>query len=155
MKHLRRFSESLKYNWKFYEDDFYELKDFCETTLAYLLDEDFHIEYVGKFGIRIIPISDNNFITVQLYGPLVKESDDTALIGSRYSTWYWNDVKDYYIPLIQLLKSRYRLSEYISFRIQTGRLETYLKSYTLEQVVNDKIELDKPIFSISVEVKKL
>jgi len=39
MKHLRKFNEKLS-------DDFIsELKEFCETHLAYLLDEDFSIGY--------------------------------------------------------------------------------------------------------------
>lgn len=38
MKHLKRFNESLS------EDDFNELKEFCESCLAYLLDEGLEIE---------------------------------------------------------------------------------------------------------------
>lgn len=39
MRHLRKFNEKLSDNF------ISELKEFCETHLAYLLDEDFSIGY--------------------------------------------------------------------------------------------------------------
>ena len=42
MKHLKRFNESLNDN----EVD--ELRDFCETSLAYLLDEGYQVD-INKY----------------------------------------------------------------------------------------------------------
>lgn len=78
MKHIKRFNENNN------EDD---LKDFCETHLAYLLD-DYNFELVvddytqnGKYRAQIRLENGKGF--------------------------YWDDIKDYFIPfLIQLDKIR-------------------------------------------------
>jgi hypothetical protein len=82
MKHLRRFNESLKD----------ELQDFCETNLAYLIDEGFRI-YVWKFEgddfhqIMIGVISNNGYSNNRL----------------------WLDMKNHVLPFLHFLFKDYEL----------------------------------------------
>jgi hypothetical protein len=76
MKHLRRFDESLKD----------ELLDFCETYLAYLIDE--------GFKVRIF------------------EGDDfhQIMIGtSEQANFLWSEVKDQVLPFLHFLFKDYEL----------------------------------------------
>jgi hypothetical protein len=78
MKHLRRFDESLKD----------ELQDFCETYLAYLIDEDFKIR-ISKF-----------------------EGDDyhQIMLGtSEPRNFLWSEVKDQVLPFLHFLFKDYEL----------------------------------------------
>ena len=149
MRYIKPFNESIN------PDEFEELKDFCETALINLIDrdttnDDCIIEYTVIGGIRINPSIINNSISIVLFGPL---SDDN---GERLSNWCWNDVKDSYIPFIQLLKRRYKLAtNYIDFKFRTtrSRYEMSDKSFRIEDVINDRIDLDKSnLFSISVKI---
>ena len=87
MKHIKSFNESN-------EED---LKDFCETHLAYLLD-------------------DSNFeLTVDSYAGIA----DILIKLQNNEGFKWNDIKDYFIPfLIQLNKIR---------RIDTHKLYIQVK----------------------------
>ncbi len=82
MKHLRKFNESLKE----------ELLDFCETNLAYLLDDGFRI-YVSKFEgddfhqIMIGVISNNGYSNNRL----------------------WLDMKNHVLPFLHFLFKDYEL----------------------------------------------
>lgn len=78
MKHLRSFNESLKE----------ELQDFCETYLAYLIDEDFKIR-ISKF-----------------------DGDDyhQIMIGtSEQANFLWSEVKDQVLPFLHFLFKDYEL----------------------------------------------
>jgi hypothetical protein len=155
MRYIKPFNESIN------PDEFEELKDFCETSLINLIDrdttnDDCIIEYTVIGGIRINPSIINNSINIVLFGPL---SDDNGLGDTGYerlSNWCWNDVKDSYIPFIQLLKRRYKLAtNYIDFKFRTtrSRYEMSDKSFRIEDVINDRIDLDKSnLFSISVKI---
>lgn len=82
MKHLRSFNESLKE----------ELLDFCETNLAYLVDDGFRI-YVSKFEgddfhqIMIGVISNNGYANNRL----------------------WLDMKNHILPFLHFLFKDYEL----------------------------------------------
>jgi hypothetical protein len=78
MKHLRRFNESLKQ----------ELKDFCDTHLAYLIDEGFRVA-ISKF-----------------------EGDDyhQIMIGTpEASNSLWSQMKDHILPFLHFLFKDYEL----------------------------------------------
>jgi len=78
MKHLRRFDESLKD----------ELQDFCDTNLAYLIDEGFRVR-ISKF-----------------------EGDDyhQILIGTpESSNSLWSQMKDQVLPFLHFLLKDYEL----------------------------------------------
>ena len=77
MKHLRRFNESLKQ----------ELQDFCETNLAYLIDEGFKVR-ISKF-----------------------EGDDfhQIMIGYGINNRLWLQMKDHILPFLHFLFKDYEL----------------------------------------------
>lgn len=129
MKHLKRFNEGLT------DDEVEELKDFCESSLAYLLDDgyDVYIQREWNVGFHVV---------FGLPGP-----ED-----SEY--FYWNDIKDYYIPFLQLLSKRYKLGTY-SVNGKSGNV--FFNSdnsayYTVEQVINDENDTIENIWGINIKV---
>jgi hypothetical protein len=78
MKHLRRFNESLKV----------ELQDFCDTHLAYLIDE--------GFKVRISKFEGDDFHQIMIGTP---ESSNSL----------WSQMKDYILPFLHFLFKDYEL----------------------------------------------
>ena len=134
MKHIKPFNEN--------KDNFEEeLKDFCETSLAYLLDEGYDISVTLRDEVRL---SDKHIlVTLGLKGQEPKP----------WELYYWNDVKDYYIPFLQMLVRRYELlaypTGYLAFNTKRGVF--YLP---LEQVINDEVSqvFDCPMWGINIRI---
>ena len=145
MKHLRRYNESI---------DKDELKDFVESCLAYLLDEGFHV-----------------FI------PRQSDDDTTAIwLGLNYrmnavKSFTWDDIKDYYIPLLKLLSNRYQIigfgepsrgredsTSQVRFRLHQGYNDDAFRDFPLYSVVNDTLfgsYSDKQsIYSVGIIIKE-
>jgi hypothetical protein len=126
MKHLKKFNESLQ------PDEVTELKDFCETSLAYLLDDGYNVslsirEYPEKQHSR--HIFAMSIVSLGLKGDM------------GYRLFDWNDVKDYYIPFLQMLQRRYELlsyndegASYLQFNTELG-----FRYLSLDQVINDRV----------------
>lgn len=92
MKHLKRFNEGI---------DQYELKDFCETYLAYLLDNGFELKFDEP------DYYDNN---VNIW--LQKKGDIEVVSNSgiyRSVTFEWNEVKNIFIPFLVMLSKNYKM----------------------------------------------
>jgi len=125
MRFLKRFNEDLQ------PDEVEELKDFCNSSLAYLLDEGYEIdvyEDTWRKDIRVFKINLN----------LPRQEE--------YDLFYWNDVKNYYIPFLQMLERRYELDNF-SGNGQVGEVffntddsHNGFKFYKLEQVIKDNVE---------------
>ena len=124
MIYLKGFNESLSSSQKD------ELKDFCETSLAYLIDEGFEVRLITDFSDTTVRVS------------LLKPID------GRVSRFNWNEVKDYYIPFLQLLSRRYDFdTEYIresggkrpivEFQITAGHFQCRNLNIKLSDVIND------------------
>ena len=112
MKYLRRIFERLT------DDEYYELKEECETYLAYLLDdEDFIIElnYSGLSWSLDIDIRKS------------KSADDDQFL--------WNDIKEQVIPLIELFRKDY-------FKYELENVVLYYADGTKREIENDE-DLDK------------
>ena len=143
MKHLKRFNESLR---DVSEDDYLELKDFCESSLAYLLD-DYNYELI---------------VRRRTYGDPAK-SDVVVSIGPIRSveSMQWSDMSDYVIPFLTLLDRRYVLDfqghggplrkpdQNIQIKIK-GKETGY---YTVEDIIEEKVSLEGEIFQIGTLVK--
>ena len=84
MKHLRRFDESLKE----------ELLDFCETSLAYLLDNGFKVA-ISKF-------EGDDFHQI-----MIGYSTDGSGYGSNNRLWL--EMKDHVLPFLHFLFKDYEL----------------------------------------------
>jgi hypothetical protein len=105
MKHLKPFNESKE---NFVE----ELKDFCETNLAYLLDEG------GKVEVHTF------------------ESDTLLQINITNSTW--SNIKDHMIPFLTRLKNNYQIEERPSSGFKYGvQLKAAIWDYPGKKFYND------------------
>jgi hypothetical protein len=147
MKHLRSFNESI---------DKDELKDFVESCLAYLLDEGFHV---------FIPRG-------------LSEDGTTAIwlaISNQYSanstSFAWDDIKDYYIPLLKLLSNRHDIigfgepsrgredsTSQVRFRLNREYSNDAFRDFPLYTVVNDTLfgsySYEPSLYSVGIMIKE-
>jgi hypothetical protein len=139
MIYLKRYNESFRAPSSFRE----EIQEFCENCLAYLIDDDFSIE-TNLYGLDPVSVS---FVLIRRFSGEVE-----PILFS------WGDVKDYYIPFLQMLQRKYNLintskspsilNSEVQVVIRTG--STSLDDsvyYTLYEVLEDKINpYDKILF---------
>jgi hypothetical protein len=159
MKHLRKFNEGLSSN------EYDELKEFSESCLAYLLDEDFELELVDRYGREPNDPSydeDTEYFWIDLYGPW----GDPDRYGDQTKAGFsWDQIKDYYIPFLKLISARYVLvddersykGDLVYFKISEGAdLDVAFKEFKLDDVIDDKITLASALsISIKVSSKKI
>ena len=116
MKYLKLFKESFTGN------SVEELKDFCETHLAYLIDD--------GFKVKVYKNTDNYCVLI-----IYKIKSYADNINRAYDTTYkfsWNSVKDYFIPFFNQLDKNY---------------EVYLEPYNgIRNVDLPKLKNNKVIF---------
>jgi hypothetical protein len=147
MRHLKRFStmyslceqsnESLD---KVFKE---ELKDFCESSLAYLLDDAAQLEVSDWKDWDEWKVSNDCKITI-LINP-----------GKR-----WDEIKDQIIPFLTRLRKKYQISEFNGIKRGTktdiyvysyapynnvSGIKSYnpLVEYEVKNLINDQISLDK------------
>ena len=133
MKYLKRFNESN------ISEGIEEVKDFCENTLAYLIDEGLEVnvqEYTSGFQNIEQPL----LISISLGEPK-----------------HWSEISDHMIPFLTLLKRKYTIvtskaynNERTKMIDQQIRFYLYLGksgcggysnlSFTLDQVINNKTD---------------
>jgi hypothetical protein len=138
MRYIKPFNET--------KDNFEEeLRDFCETSLAYLLDEGYDIQVSLRDKVKF-PDKQHLLVTLGL-----KAKENTWL--QDYDLFSWNDVKDYYIPFIQMLVRRYELLDYPAgdFAFNTERGIFYVP---LEYIINDQVSqvFDCRIWGINLKI---
>lgn len=148
MRYLKNFNEGAS----FLPEDLNELQYFCETYLAYLIDE--------GFGIRVRHGSRKDRARVEFYK------------GELHFpiAFNWDDVKDHYIPFYQMLSKEYEISTTPSRISDSGEVEykecsvkfeyrrparqlweTEAKWFTEQEIINDKVgDLGKYIGVISI-----
>ena len=114
MKYLKRIFESLT------EDEIIELREECETYLAYLLDEDFIIE-VSRIRNRI------RLMDIDIDIRKSESADDDQFL--------WDDVKDHVIPLIELFRKGH-------FKYELENVILYFADGSKSEIRNDE-DLDK------------
>lgn len=128
MKHLKRFNESV--------DMEAELKSFTEDCLAYLMDEGLNVEVEKSVEIHAFR----------------QEGYDISLFNSTRE-FTWNQIKDYYIPFIQLLSNRYEIINMTGdYTVKIGANYSGYYYYTYEDIVNDRVGVTR-FNSIMVRVK--
>ena len=153
MRYLKNFNEGAS----FLPEDLNELQYFCETYLAYLIDE--------GFGIRVRHGSRKDRARVEFYK------------GELHFpiAFNWDDVKDHYIPFYQMLSKEYEISTIPDRSLVSGTptngdyevrtcsvkfeyrrparqlWETEAKWFTEQEIINDKVgDLGKYIGVISI-----
>jgi len=139
MRYIKKFNESNI-------DTLDELKDFCESNLAFLLDEEYSTIYnYTENGM-------NPIYSVQI----VSRNINNAL--------YWNDMKDYIIPFLERLSKNYTLHSLVndSHQIYIGIKyieqsisvpQIILREYSYNNIINDKVNIDDKIHSMIIKVK--
>lgn len=157
MIHLRRFNEKLS-------DDFIsELKEFCETHLAYLLDEDFSI------GYRVLNNSGRNDIHVPYIEIVIRS---TKINPNSYNKlpFRWDEVSNHIIPFIHFLNIKYCITQKTSYYgtgivcIETPARDKIKKTtfdvekpnnlhnLSLSDIQNDNIQQDTEIKYIEITI---
>lgn len=124
MKHLKRFNENINE---------YDLKDYCETHLAYLMDE----------GLEVRIDNDRSDLFVTLY-----------LYQSNGHGRPWSEIKDQIIPFLYRLNKVYEINsledgsnKFIVVQVSQGNYskELYLSYDELENLPEEKI-VEKIVF---------
>jgi hypothetical protein len=166
MIHLRRFNEKLS-------DDFIsELKEFCETHLAYLLDKDFSI------GYRVLNNSGRNDIiwrrknlepSIEIVIRSTKERDIFGVMRDLIP-FSWEEVSNHIIPFIHFLNIKYCITQKTSYygtgivcietptpdkiKKTTFDVEKYnnLHNLSLSDIKNDNIQPDTKIKYIEITI---
>jgi hypothetical protein len=120
-----------------------EIEDFCDTHLAYLTDENFRIDYEEFYGGNVTNVKINH------------EWRDTD--GFDFN---WNEVKDRFIPFLQMLSKQYRLHNFHFednkckrtdvIKFYSDRGSTYY--YTFQDIISDLVSIDYDLFSITIKV---
>ena len=136
MKYLKRIFESLT------EDEIIELREECETYLAYLLDEDFIIEMMPDQAHRI------RLMDMDIDIRKSESADDDQFL--------WDDVKDHVIPLIELFRKghfKYKLEKVILYFADGSKSDycgpTEIRNY--EDL--DKIEESEELICLTIQIK--
>ena len=90
MRYLKRFNESQEELTLQRE----ELRDFCETYLAYLLDEGFELKIYGgaELSSGVTPFQ-------------------VSLVKQDHSIFSWQDIINQFLPFLKFLKDNYNLEK--------------------------------------------
>ena len=147
MRYLKKFFESFDEN---------VLQDFCETHLAYLLDDGYELYIGDERGKKTISITIPS---------------DVSNEDGEYDTgeFEWNNVKDHYITFLTHLNNKYNIVPYFDegwfTRSEDDVVEFFTNSvkpgeeqfrhyYSVQEVLDDKpSELDSYLYEITVKVQ--
>jgi hypothetical protein len=149
MRYLKKFFESFDEN---------VLQDFCETHLAYLLDEGYELYIGDERGKKTISITIPSDV-----------SDEDG----EYDTgeFEWNNIKDHFIPFLTHLNNKYKVVPYFDqgwfarderdvvefFTNSAGSKpgeDQYRHYYSVQEVLDDKpSELNCYLYEITVKIK--
>ena len=146
MKYLRRIFEEVNQN------EYEQLKDFCEMYLAYLLDEgDWKIDIAMRTSV---------YPNTGYYDCMLWRRYETNADGSHsYPNTTWDDVSDYFIPFFKVLIDNYELIPSVSRSMKTGELVDNLVEFSganvpKEKILGNLIPGNQPARKISFKVKR-
>jgi hypothetical protein len=124
MRYLKKFNESV---------DQYELKEFCEINLAYLLDQGFEV---------LVTLLNTNDYSVEIRK---YDLDDY---------WFkWDQVKDYIIPFLIHLRNEYKIRISPSEREET--MQFFIKTEKAFSISHGIVSGDRQHRHISISVNKV
>lgn len=137
MKHLRKFNESLNKE---------ELQDFCDTYLAYLLDD--------GYSIVASEIGFGEYVLVLRNGKRL----DNVPIDSPELLFPWEEVNDQFIPFLHMLSKQYTIIgiEFWSLnkKFDRGTERPFIKyDYSLSMVLEDRVSLEE-VVQINIHLKQ-
>ena len=143
MKYLKSFNEK-----KNYQEIFNDIIKLCEESLVYLLDDPLY---------KLDYFSVQNTLSIEF----LKKSP-SSIVNQGFS---WDDIKNDYIPLIEMLNSKYKIYEFerngkkVSVSIDYFKesmerdgselpkkvFRKKFKDYTLEEILNDMVDIENLI----------
>ena len=134
MKHIRKFNESL---------DIFEMQEFCNDNLAYLIDDGFSIEPIFATSYHV-PLADA-YTTFGIY----KE------VNGNYNVFNWYDVRDDIIPFMSILSKKYIVFD-IKFRYKVSTEDgTWITDSKVLSIISlDRIE-DIKIIGVVFNIKNI
>ena len=138
MRYLKLFKESVSTS---------ELKSYCDNYLSYLYD-DGYVVTLARYD-KIYYGSDDFYFRMSV------RRDRDFYKTKRSEEFYWNDVKDQFIPFLYQLNKDYKLDDLIDSGNQIRFWNYDHKSYTdymYEEILNDKVR-NKKIVEIVFHVK--
>ena len=147
MKHLKKFSaihSLLEQSNEGLNKE--ELQDFCDTYLAYLLDEGYSIEAseIG-FGEYVLVLRNENRPT-------------DVPIDSPELLFTWEEVKDQFIPFLHMLSKQYTITRSIKFWVLNKKFDRGTErpfidyDYNLPMVLEDRVSLEE-VVQINIYLK--
>jgi hypothetical protein len=146
MKYLRRIFEEVNQN------EYEQLKDFCEMYLAYLLDDgDWKIDIAMRTSV---------YPNTGYYDCMLWRRYETNADGSHsYPNTTWDDVSDYFIPFFKVLIDNYELIPSVARSMKTGELVDNLVEFSganvpKEKILNDLIPGNQLARKIIFKVKR-
>jgi len=126
MKHLKKFNESLNKE---------ELQDFCDTYLAYLLDDDYTCDVETGYEWSHTTEKITSKLVTKII--LLKYKNNS----SKTEKFLWDNVKDHFISFIHLLSKDYNIDnfDFMWVGLEKGSNIPVLKSTkrSLQQVLDD------------------
>jgi hypothetical protein len=144
MKYIRKFNESITT----------DIQEFCNNNLAYLIDDGYRIIY------RSTGFSEEYWTMGSINDNIDYTSVNITKVDSRMSNFTWHDVRDEFIPFINILSRNYTISS-IKFKYnitRNGRMKSKSivasKHVKLSDIINDRIE-DMSIVGIDFNVKNI
>ena len=134
MKHLKKFNEKATEN---YGEFAKEIRDFCETNLAYLLDDYKFQLKVGTYPYNL----DNDYnygAGTEGISSIVIESNDS---NGENLPFQWEEISNNFIPFFTLLSRKYEIEEFRINNTESFNHYNRIESdyYTVSQVINDQI----------------
>jgi hypothetical protein len=148
MIHLKKFNESRhdiltnpkRFTFEFQE----ELKDFCETHLAYLVDDGYSIR-VATNTISLKRFDEEN--DNQIYASLVDCDEQIVDTIDDPRNFNWDNIKNSFIPFLQHLyrfgyrtlnvDKQYNIGKIYMYGYPDNGEEMLSYTYTLQQILDD------------------
>ena len=153
MRYLKTFE-----NLNYFTKGVSEIEAFIKNNLAYILDEGFSFKVNFKqYGGRMnYPVK------------ISKIKEETSQYGVRQTkpvVLKWNDIKDDFIPFLELLNEKYELDSYSpedsSLVIDTGIwngsgiISSEKRWYSIEELIDDAVgNIDMEFISFTIKGKK-
>ena len=137
MRYLKRFNESRhevltnpkRFTFEFQE----ELRDFCETHLAYLVDDYSVRVYTNTMSLKRFNEQNDN----QIYASLVDCGEEIVDTIDDPRNFNWDNIKNSFIPFIQHLSKQYNIGKIYFYGYPSTNSECMSYTYTLQQVLDD------------------
>lgn len=139
MKYLKLFNESI---------DKENLTDLCDMCLAYLMDDgyEYEIQEWNWLDYKVIYFDNKHLENKSYYWP------------NRYELMFkWSDIKDHFIPFLEMLSRQYRIKEVkmdVIGEYQHGtniEQKTFMESY-ISSLTTDRLDDNTEIKNIEIYV---